>query len=77
MAPHAADDQWTVDEVRRALRLGGDSFYISRPGTGQPTPVEAYTCPVCDAPSIRSQDGGHGDTDLERLPTCRWRREER
>jgi hypothetical protein len=67
--PNKADERWTVDQVRAAIR-NGDRFYTVSPSTGKTANVEPYDC-ACGYKSIRSTDDAVRDNNLDYLRACR------
>lgn len=67
--PSKATKQWTVSEVRAALK-GGDVFYTQGTG-GQTARVESFDC-GCGYKTIRSSSDATTSNNLDYLRECSW-----
>jgi hypothetical protein len=57
------DDQWTLEEARRAIQQGHRLYAVS-PSTGVEVELELH------GEDIRIRPGENADLDLDDLPTC-------
>jgi hypothetical protein len=68
-----ANEQWTVEQVRAALR-NGHRFYTVSPSTGLTADVRADDCRIngCTVKTIRSTADAVTDNNLDNLRICNW-----
>jgi hypothetical protein len=66
-----ADTSETVDEVRRNILFGTDTYYTLDVRSGKRADVERFDC-WCGVKTIRSNPDAVTDNNLDKLRKCSW-----
>lgn len=69
--PNAADNQWTVQQVRSAIDRG-DTFYTQSPTTAKVAYVDKFDC-SCGYKTIKSRADAVQDNNLDYMRACSWK----